>query len=422
MIINHTRFLPLLLVGLVLFGVAPAYTSTFQTGDNVNISPLHEIDDDFYAFSNQIIVDGVITGDLVGFGSQATIKGNIGRSANLACRYVDHSGSIEGSLRFVGERLTVNGRVGGSLVGAGASIMVRQGSVIEKDVDISAGEINLDGTILGRAECYGETVRITGQVGGDLQVEADKIVIAPPAVIRGNFTYNTDSEDRLTLEPGVTIIGSTTWQEPEVAEEDDSGGLPEVAYAIANLLAAFIFGIIVIHLFRAHAEESFQQLRSRVSVSVAAGLLALLGLMLAIVVLLLSLGGTVVGGILLSGDLAFLGVCLLVLSILAIPISSFVTVTGAVIFYSGKIIVGLVLGHLILKLVRPQSSRLSKSALFIGLIVLSIATALPYVGLVLCLLTALVGAGAIVLGINICRRGEQPALTAGVSGQVERGK
>lgn len=399
------RYLTLLFIGLTMLLASPIEATTTEGGDNVHISALHEIDDDFYAFSNKIKVDGVVTGDFFGIGGEAEVKGNIGGSGNFFCQFLDHNGSVDGSLRFVGQRLTVTGRVGGSIVGAGQTVFIRQGSIVEKDVNIAAAEIDLDGTILGRAVCVGDnaTVRVTGQIGGDLDIQAHKITIAPPAVIRGNLIYHTETEDQLTIEPGVTVIGTTTWQPPDTGSEDDTGILPDIAYALANLLAAFIFGILVLKLFRPYTEESFRQLRERVTASVAAGLVSLLGLIMAIVVLVLALIGTGAGTVLLSGDLAFLGVAVLVLSLLALPISSFITVAGAIILYSGKIVVGLVLGYLVLGLIRSEQAKPGKMALFIGLLLLTIGSALPYLGLVIYALTMLIGSGAIVLGIYRCR-------------------
>ncbi len=400
------RYLALLLIGLTVLIVAPIRATTTEGGDNVHISALHEIDDDFYAISKQIKVDGVVTGDFLGVGGEAVVKGNIGGSGNFCCQFLDHNGSVDGSLRFVGQRLTVTGRVGGSIVCAGQAVFIRQGSIVEKDVNIAAAEIDLDGTILGRAVCVGSnaTVRVTAQIGGDLDIEAKKITIAPPAVIRGNLIYHTETEDQLTIEPGVTVIGTTTWKPPDTGSEDDSGILPDIAYALANLLAAFIFGILVLKLFRPYAEESFRQLRERVTASVAAGLVSLLGLVMAVVVLVLALIGTGAGSVLVSGDLAFLGVGVLVLSLLALPISSFITVAGAIILYSGKIVVGLVLGYQVLNLIRSdQDAQPSKAALFVGLLLLTIGNALPYMGPVVYALTMLIGGGAIVLGIYRCR-------------------
>jgi cytoskeletal protein CcmA (bactofilin family) len=398
------QYLTALCIGLTLSLPITSSASTFQSGDNVNISGLHLIDDDFYAFSDDIRIDGTITGDLTSLGAQTTIKGNIGGSANVGGRYVDQNGSVERSLRFLGDRLTVSGRVGGSLVAFGRSVILNQGSVIEKDVDIGAATAELEGSVLGNVHCSGGSITISGQIGGDVTLEGDEMTISPPAVIRGNLTYTTKRKDQLKLEPGVTVIGQTIWQVPEQKGEQGSSLLRDFAYRVASLLAAFIFGIIVIGLFRTYTEESVHQLTKRSTVTVAVGVVSLLAISLAVVILVMSLLGTLLGNLLLTGELAFVGVMLLVLSILLIPISSFITVSGAVVFYAGKIVVGLMIGYYLLRTVRPAIDRLSRTALFVGLIILYLAAALPYVGLVLYLLTGLIGAGAIILGIRNCRK------------------
>jgi len=398
------QYLTTLCFGLILCLPVTPLASTFQHGDNVNISGLHLIDDDFYAFSDDIRIDGTITGDLSALGAQTTIKGNIGRSANLAGRYVDHNGSVGGALRFFGDRLTVSGRVGGSLLAFGRLVILNQGSVIERDVNIRAATAELGGSVLGNVHCTGGSISISGQIGGDVTLEGDEITISPPAVIRGNLTYKTEREDRLKLEPGVTVIGQTIWQAPEQKDEQDSSLLRDCAYRIASLLAAFIFGIIVIAFFRTYTEESVNQLTGRSTVTVAVGVVGLMTIGLAVVILVMSLLGTLLGNMLLSGEWAFLGVMLLVFSILLIPISSFITVSGAVIFYAGKIVVGLVIGYYLLRTIRPTINRLNRTALFVGLVILYLAAALPYVGLAVYLLTGLVGAGAIILGVRNCRK------------------
>ncbi|MEW5795951.1 MAG: polymer-forming cytoskeletal protein [Candidatus Zixiibacteriota bacterium] len=393
--------------GAIALGLAwPAGATTYQCGDNVHISPLHEIADDFYTFSDDTRVDGTIIGDLVAISAQTTIKGNILRSANLVGRYGDHNGSVDGSLRFFGDRLSVGGRVGGSVLFLGRKLLVSQGSLVEKDINAAGAEVMIEGNVLGKVTCAAETVRISGQVGGDVSVEGEKIILSPPAVIRGNLLYTTEREDQLTVEPGVTVIGTTTWQDckTKVDEDEESSVLSEAAYRISALLAAFFFGVIMIGLFRPYAQESMNQLTSRSTTSVAAGLLVGLGLVLAVVVLFLALIGTLLGNILLHGSLAVIGVMLLILSILLIPISSFVTVSGAVVFYTGKVVIALAVGYLVLKGLRPGISRLSKGALLLGLVIISIGVALPYVGPLIYMLVSLVGAGAIILGVRNCQR------------------
>ena len=403
-----------LLGALVLFWTIPIGATTYQSGKTVHISPLHEIADDFYMMGDDARIDGTITGDLVTICNQVVIKGRVLGSANLASRYADHSGSIDGTLRFFGERLTVGGRVGGSVLAMGSRMIISQGSVVEKDVTLSAGEVDVDGTVLGKAYCAAGTIRITGQIGGDVTLVGEKVTLSPPAVIRGNLIYRTEQKDQLTIEPGVTVIGSTTWESPDVKKaEEETGVLSKIAYRVATLLAAFLFGIIIIRLFKGYAEESVSQLTRRPSVTLAAGLLGALAIFLALIVLGLSLIGALAGNILLADDLALVGVVLLVLSILMIPISSFVAISGAVILYTGQVIVGLVLGHLIMKRVNPDIHPLNRGALLLGLVILTIGTVLPYVGCVIYLLTALIGAGAIILGVHTCRKSAPPATMPG---------
>jgi len=412
---NHR---PLSLAGIlavIALGLAPATpATTYQSGDSVLISPIHEIADDFYSLSGETRVDGIITGDLFSISSETTIKGNILGSANLVGRYGDHSGSVDGSLRFFGERLTVAGRVGGSVLFLGMKLVISQGSVVEKDVNASGAVIDIGGNVLGNTTCSGGTVRVSGQIGGDALLRGDKIILSPPAVIRGNLVYTTEKKDQLTLEPGVTVIGATTWKNPaeEKKSEHESTLLKDIACRVADFLAAFLFGVIIISLFKPYAEEAVAQLRRRSTVSASTGLLGALGLLLAIVVLVLSLIGTLLGNILLSSNWAIVGVVVLVFSTLMIPISSFVTVSGAVVFYTGKIVVALVLGTLILRPMRRDVGSLNKWALLWGLVIVHIGVALPYVGLVVLLLVALVGAGAIMLGVHNCRRGVEKAKTA----------
>ncbi len=403
---NRANNLLVVLVGIMGFAAAPAVSSTFQSGGDVHISPLHQIDDDFWAYApfNDVIIDGTVTGDLIGVCSQANIKGKIGRSIILASRSANHAGVADGSLRWIGERLDLAGRVGGSIVAYGAQIVLHQGSVVEKDVNAGAKEIDLAGQIRGNVDCTAKTVRISGQIEGDVKLSAKEIVIAPPAVVSGNLTYTAESEDLLTLEPGATVAGDIVWKECEPEDEDDRA-VSDWAFKAAGLLAAFIFGAIMFSFFRSYAEESFHQLRNRFSVALAAGLLYLLALILAVIILVLSLAGTLIGTVLLSGELAAVGVIVLVLSILMTPISLFVTACGTVIFYSGKIVVGLVLGYLILRRSGPV---LNRWALLVGLIILTLVTAVPYIGFVITLLTAITGAGAIVLAVRNCRRRLHP--------------
>jgi cytoskeletal protein CcmA (bactofilin family) len=401
---NHQTILAFF--GVLLLTASGAYGSVFKSGDNISISNLHVIDDDLFVYGNQFDLDGTIDGDLLGFVYRSTIRGQVSSSAALVCRFLNHQGTIDGSLRACGEDLAIDGIIGRSAELIGSQVSLGSGSIVERDVNAFGGVVHLDGAIRGKTLVRAGTVCISGQIEDDVDIEADRIEISPSAIINGNLTYSTKQEDDLEIASGADIHGETVWRARDIEEES---GVTGISFNISAMLAAFIFGIIVVRLFRPYAEESFSQLRDHYVTAFAAGLLGLLGLGLSLVILAISLlsFGTALA-ILSSETPVILGVLFLVFSTLAIPISTFASITGSIVYYCGIIIVAFLIGFLIISLLKRDNRSLSSTSLFIGLLVLLIAFSLPWVGILLYFICAVAGAGGIFMGIRRCRRARPP--------------
>ena len=130
-----------------------------------------------------------------------------------------------------------------------------------------------------------------------------------------------------------------------------------------------------------------------------------------------------IGLTLVYGEGAPLGVFVLALSVLMIPITSFITVSGGVLFYSGKIIIALLGGYFLVRLAKPNAVYLGKFQLLVGLIVLALLFSIPfYIGFLIYLIASIIGAGAIILGIKHCRRelnNSGMSITDGAEGHAE---
>jgi len=113
--IRHTfkTLICLLVTFFIAIALFPAvsFASTFKSADDIHISNLHIIEDDFYAGGERIRIDGTINGDLLALGNSCTIQGTVMKSANIGARNVHHSGHIVGTLRAFGETVTVSGKV-----------------------------------------------------------------------------------------------------------------------------------------------------------------------------------------------------------------------------------------------------------------------------------------------------------------------
>ena len=81
-------FLFIVILALPAIGM----TTTIERGDRIHISSLHEIDDDLYAFGENIIIDGEIDGDLISGGYIVKVNGKLSGSTNVFAYEIFFSG------------------------------------------------------------------------------------------------------------------------------------------------------------------------------------------------------------------------------------------------------------------------------------------------------------------------------------------
>ena len=402
---------------LIALPAATVRAINFDNSSRIHISNLHRLDDDLYAFAEELTIDGEVDGEVTAFVYDSRISGVVTGTVSIFSYQVRQNGQIGGSLRAFANSITVDGSIGRSVLIMGSDVTIGRSGVIERDCRLYGANIHMDGTVNGAgATIEGDKISVDGLVRGDLTIKGKSIRIGPSAVIDGDLIYSCLTEDDITIEEGATINGERTWTPPEDNDEDDSSGfVTGVVVSISKLLAAFLFGILILLIFRRYAEESFKQVRSRFTVSLAAGFLSLLVLAFVVIALAAAVVLLISGLVLTGGDSPILGAVLLVVAIVLVPITTFGTVAGGIMLYSGKIVIGFLLGAFLLK--RIDSRPLNKINLLVGLVLLSIVFAVPYVGFLLYVLVSITGAGAILLGIRHCPRASEdspaPPTTSG---------
>ncbi|MCM2271366.1 MAG: hypothetical protein NDJ18_02245 [candidate division Zixibacteria bacterium] len=380
--------------------------STFKKSNNYSVTNLETIDDDLYVWANRLNMQGVVVGDLSSFSYRIINQGTVTESANLFGREISHAGKVDGAFRAFGEIVKIDGFVGRSALLFGREITMTSGAVIERDLSLFGADVWLEGAVKGNLKAHADRIELSGVIAGDVEIKAEQITIVKPAVILGKLTYTSTNEAQIDLADGVTIVGGATWLLPEdkKAEEEDEDRYTSLVLRVSSLFAAFLFGIIVFRLFRPYAEESFKQLRTRFSVAFAAGLLGIALLVFCLIVLVFALATMIAGMVVINTEAAPFGALILIFSLLMLPITSFLSITGAIVLYSGKIVVAFLIGYLIVGRIKQTSHPMSKSALFIGLLAAYALFMIPYLGLTLYVLISIIGAGAIILGIKHCRK------------------
>lgn len=415
---QHIFTLGFLLALLSITGAPPSYATEFETGERIRISNLHTIEDDLFVWSYSITNDGLIDGDAFLGGYEIASNGEVSGSQNVFAYTFNHSGEVGRSLRVFANYAAIGGITERSLLVMGATVILEPDAVVNRDAHLFGEVAHVEGHIRGNLKFEGKRIEITGSIDGDVEIEADEIIIDPPAVISGNFTYRARKSIAIDSLGGAAVLGSVS--EMELSPDDDTGeaegDFTDITFILSKFLAAFLFGIIIIALFRRYADETYRQLKSRLGLSAVSGLVTFLVTGFCIAILLISLILVIIGLALASQNEVILGSLILVVSTLLVPITSFASVSGFILLYMGKIVVAMLVGCMIWRQFKTGCAPLSKIQLFVGLAVLTALFQVPYVGFALYLIASIIGTGGIVLGIRNCHR---PATTVASANEVE---
>lgn len=372
-----------------------------ETGENIQFTPLHRIEDDVYAFGGKnISMDGFIDGDFSVFTYGVTVNGEINGVGNFFCKELDHNGKINRSLHAFTESANINGVVGRSVISFCSDFILSSNGLIERDLYTFCGQADIGGTVKGNVNIHAGAVRVFGVIEGNLEIEANEITISSPAVIKGNLIYHSRQEAQIDTAGGAVILGTTEWEPANMGDETDSSIFRRVVVTGSELFSAFLFGLLILIPFRRYAKEAVDQLKNRFVISLAAGLITVVVFLFAVLVALISAITFLIGYSLISGDAPAAGALVLILSTIILPISAFSAVSGGILFYLGKIILAFLVGFSIVQAMKKGTRQMGKTQLLLGLLALALVFEIPYLGFLLYVLGSLTGAGAIVLAIR----------------------
>jgi cytoskeletal protein CcmA (bactofilin family) len=421
------------LLSLALVGTALAFEN--REGDIVIIDSGEVVADDLYVFARDFTLNGTVQGDLVTFGSQITIG---------------PSGVVEGDLIGAGQSLVINGQVqddvriaGGVLVlgpgaqvtddfiSAGFSLETGAGSTIGGDAAFAGNQALLAGDIDGNLHAAAEGVSIQGSVGGNVDATVGSPTAAPPfspfsfmpnmppvptvpggltvgrdAQIGGDLNYESGAE---ALIPPGAVGGEVNRTVPEVKPaEERERAQPSTAARTAswflknlrNFLGLLVFGLLLIWLAPKIVQNSAAALQTKPLPGLGWGLVSLVAAFFAVLVLIaIVIVAAILLGILTLGDLVGT-----IVSGGLLAVGVFVFAFGVAVTYLSQIIVSYLGGKLILSRLKPDWAIRPYLPFILGLIILVILAAIPYLGGLITFLVVVLGLGALwLLGMQWMR-------------------
>jgi cytoskeletal protein CcmA (bactofilin family) len=409
----------LLLAVLALSIAAPVAAFDGRGGDSVIIGKDEVINDDLYVGAGKFTLDGTVKGDVLASGEVMTINGTVEGDVMAAGQTVIINGEVTGSVRMAGAVLFIgeNAKIGGDVIGAGASLETRKGSSVGQDAVIFGGQALLAGDITRNLKVFTGGTELRGNIGGNMEAEVGDaqhngpspmmyipqspipvpdvkggLTIDPEAKIGGKLTYTSAKE--LSI-PGGVVTGAVTRLEPVVedvvqptASELFMAGLLNT---IRKMVTLILLGLLLGWLFPAFISLSVNRVRTAPLPSFGWGIVSIAAFFFALLVLIIAtiIGALLFGALTLSGlstTIVFLGI-----------LGTFVLIFGFVLAMSfvAQIIISILGGKLILEKAKPEWADHKVWPLVIGVVLFAILTSIPFLGWLAGMVVILLGLGAL---------------------------
>ncbi len=411
-----------LLALLALAFASPARAFDGRSGDNVEIKAGETIEDDVYITANNFVLEGTIKGDLIVFGETITINGTVEGDLIAAGQSVIINGIVTDDARIAGALLQISetAAIGGDVIAAGASLEAQDGSAIEGELVVGTGQTLLEGNITGDILAGTGALELTGEFGGDVNAQVGDpeaggpspsmympqsglnfptvkpgFTIADGAKIKGNLEY-TQSKD---IKIPANVVGGKVTRTAPVVDPAKQKAQPTPAQKamtwifdlFRTIVTLIVFGLLLGWLAPVLMKTLMEKVQIQPAASLGWGLVAYAAFFFAILVLVVAMiAGGVLFGVLTLGGMSGTIVWVGILAIFAMVLG-FVLVTA----FLTKIIVAWLGGKLILARFNPALAEHKVWPLVIGVALIALIVALPYIGWLFGVIIMFIGLGAL---------------------------
>ncbi len=321
------------------------------------------VDDTLIVTSEDIVIDGTVTGDLIAAGESLSIRGRVDGIVVVAGESIQLEGDFGGTVISAGETLDLRGAsLAGNFFGAGEKLVLHADTEISGNAAVAGEEVDVQGSIGRDLRAAGARVTVHGSVGADMRGYGATVELTDTAHIAGDLTLKTETEESAVIAPGATIDGTTDIE--RWPEEPNRYSTPDFYLGeILHILAAFVTGLVLFRLLPALGQAELEG-SSDALVTAAIGALILIGTPILAVIAIVTLIG------------APLGLLTLVLWLATL--------------YAAGIVIACYIGRLIL----PNRDG-TTLPLLIGLALLVVVTNLPIIGGPIQLVAGILGLGLI---------------------------
>lgn len=299
---------------LIVLGVTTVFVShvdaaVVRSAEAVSVAQDEIVPGDFYAMGGDVTISGTVEGDVYVMGGTLTINGRVEGDVLAIGGTVAVHGAVGDDLRAVGGKVVVAQTVGGDVVTFGGSLATLSTAHVGGEVLFYGGTATVAGVIEGAVHARAEALTIDGKVGAVDAVLSGDLTLTHAASVAGNVSYEASGE--LSRTPETVIEGEVMQRDRMDVEARVSDFMPfGLMILFAVLVAVFFLRERLLQMVRVTSTR-----KHALWFPAAVGFGVLFLTPLAFALLMASVLGLVVGGLLLVVYLGFIIFSMIVMHI-----------------------------------------------------------------------------------------------------------
>lgn len=195
--------------------VSKVEASSYKNAEQIHITENEIVEGNLYVGAIDLIVDGNIGGDLIGFAENITINGEIAGDLIVVASALEVNGRVEGNIRSLANSFNFNGFAGRNITSFGEKINTSEDSVVAWDLLTSNRETNLKGLIKGNLDSRSDNINLSNitEKNAKIKVNNDEnsFYLSPGASIEGDLDYYKTEELNLKQGENEVVKGNITY-------------------------------------------------------------------------------------------------------------------------------------------------------------------------------------------------------------------
>ena len=345
----------------------------------VTVAANETVDDTLLVSGNTVRVEGVVNGDLLAFAQNLEVRGTVKGDLVTFAKRIVVSGNIEGHIFTCSQSLDLDGQLGHSIYGWIQSVHLGNHARVGDGVVVGASDVTLEGEVKRSVTIFTGNGEVSGSIGRELTMAGGSLTLTNTARVGGGLTARVHHLQDVHIADGATIEGQ---RDIQVRVRQNRFTQARFYFHQALwLAAAMLVGWLCVVLFPGFFQATAQAVGSGWR-TLGLGFAVLVGVPIATIVI----GVTLVG----------------------LPLAIMLFGLYLAGLYLAKIWVGAYLGRMILKPATPTKGDWMLG-LLLGLLILTIATFIPYLGGLVRFALVCLGLGAFVWQLYQASR---PVVTA----------